>query len=165
MHRCSKTLCVMTAYLILVGVHHASSREPNATDFVSEASRLVGSYKPTSRDHSTQAMANAANAFLESLDDSLRQRAKLALDHPERREWTNLPARTDAGGVRLGECNARQLKAFCELLGNLFSEQGYAKMCNIMLADDQLLKGRSRPGFGTENFSVVIFGEPSPNGP
>jgi len=100
------------------------------------------------------------------LDERLRQRAAIPLDHQERREWTNLPARADAGGVRLGDCNDRQVEALCDLMGTLFSEQGYAKMCNIMIADDQLLKGgRPRTGFGTENFSVVIFGEPSPDGP
>ncbi len=166
MTRTAKPLGVLLAFLSVFSAHDSFAREPNATDFVSEASRIVGSYEPGSRDHSAQAMASSANAFLESLDNQLRQQAALALDHPERREWTNLPARAGAGGVRLGDCSARQVEAFCDLMGTLLSKQGYSKMCNIMLADDQLLKGGvARPGFGTENFSVVIFGEPSPDGP
>ena len=77
-----------------------------------------------------------------------------------------VPPRPDAGGLRLGDCNTDQVKAFCDLLATLFSEQGYAKMRNIMLADDQLLRGgRARPAFGTENFSVVLFGTPSATEP
>ena len=35
-----------------------------------------------------------------------------------------------------------------------------------MLADDQLFEGGNpRPGFGTENFFVVLFGEPSATEP
>ena len=137
-----------------------------AGEFVSEASRIVGTYQPKSRDHTPQAMASAAQAFLESLDDGLRKRAALPLDDQERLEWTNLPARPGAGGIRLGDCNAKQVEALCDLMGTLFSEQGYEKLCNIMLADDQLLKGgRPRSGFGTENFSVVVFGVPSSAGP
>jgi len=156
----------LTAGCLFIGATAASSHGQTASDFVSDASYVVGTYQPTSRDHSPQAMASAANAFLESLDDDLRQRAALALDHQERREWTNLPARAGAGGLRLGDCSDTQVKAFCDLMGTLFSEQGYHKMCSIMLADDQLLRGgRPRPGFGTEEFSVVVFGKPSPNGP
>jgi len=166
MIRSALTLCALVACFALNNVPLSNAREPVATDFVSEASRIVGSYEPNSREHSPQAMASAADAFLDSLDDDLRNRAALALDHPERRQWTNLPARPDAGGVRLGDCNIKQVQAFCDLMGTLFSEQGYAKMCNIMLADDQLLKdGQPRSGFGTENFSVVIFGKPSTEGP
>ena len=39
-------------------------------------------------------------------------------------------------------------------------------MRDIMLADDQLLTGGSpRRGFGTENFSIVVFGQPSESEP
>jgi len=159
-----RTAIALSALIVCASV--ASSYELYALDFVSDASRIIGTYQPKSREHTPQAMASSAQSFLDSLDDQLRRRAEMALDHQERREWTNLPARPDAGGVRLGDCNDRQVEALCDLMGTLFSEQGYAKMCNIMLADDQLLKGgRPRTGFGTENFSIVIFGKPSPSGP
>jgi hypothetical protein len=152
--------------ILIVCALVTSSQAQDASDFVSDASRIIGTYQPKSREHTPQAMAESAQAFLNSLDDTLRQRAAIALDHQERREWTNLPAPPDADGVRLGDCDDRQVKALCDLMGTLFSEQGYAKMCSIMLADDQLLRGgRPRSGFGTENFSVVIFGKPSPSEP
>ena len=153
--------------LSLIAYTEITFAQPAASaKFVSEASEVVGTHQPQSRDHSPQAMTDAANAFLGTLDDAQRERVELPLDHPERRKLTNLPARPDAGGLRLGDCDEQQVAALCDLMATLFSEQGYAKMCHIMLADDQLLKGgQARPGFGTEDFAVVIFGEPSPDAP
>ncbi|MEL7498812.1 MAG: DUF3500 domain-containing protein [Planctomycetota bacterium] len=132
------------------------------SDYVSDASHLVGTYEPTDVKHDAASMTAAAKSFLDSLDKDQRKRAALSLDDRERREWTNLPAPRNAGGVRMGDLNEAQTKLACQLLATLLSDHGYRKMRNIMLADDQLLRGgRARPGFGTENFSLVIFGEPS----
>jgi len=134
--------------------------------FVSDASFVVGTYEPAESDHLTATMAAKANALLESLDDQSKSKMSHAIDSDERREWTNLPARGNTGGVRMGDMNDAQVKAVCDLLAALLSESGYQKMVNIMLADDQLLRnGRPRPGFGIENFSVVIFGTPSADEP
>lgn len=155
------------AVIVLVFFSATSlSQGQSSEDYVSEASRVVGTYEPQSRDHSPQAMAEAAQAFLQTLDAEQRERVSLPLTDPERREWTNLPARADAGGLRLGDCNEEQVEAACDLMASLLSHQGYAKMCSIMLADDQLLEGgRRRQGIGTEDFAVVLFGDPSPEGP
>ncbi len=134
--------------------------------YVSSASKLVGTYEPAKSDHSPKSMAAAADAFLKSLDDAGRRKAQRKLRPAGRREWTNLPARPDADGIRMADLNEDQVKAACDLMGALFSKQGYLKMRNIMLADDQLLpNGRPRRGFGTENFSIVIFGQPDANKP
>lgn len=136
------------------------------SDFVSDASFIVGTYVPSDRSHAPEKTTAAATAFLESLDVKLRAKCVGKLKTPVRREWTNLPAKRDADGVRMAELNETQIELACELMAKLFSEQGYEKMCSIMLADDQLLKGgRPRNGFGTENFSVVIFGTPSATEP
>jgi hypothetical protein len=155
----------LAAFLVIISVA-AAQHLPDRTAYVSEASYLLATYSPASHGHTAHDMAAAAKAFLDTLDENLYKRAALGLDSPERRQWTNLPARRDAGGVRLGECNPTQMKAFCDLMASLFSQQGYEKMRNIMLADDQLLRGgRARPGFGTENFAVVLFGNPSATEP
>ena len=134
--------------------------------YVSDASKIVGTYKPAKSDHSPKAMAAAADAFAKSLNDGQRKKLLSQLKTPVRRQWTNLPARKDADGVRMGDLNEVQIKAACNLMAALFSRQGYNKMRNIMLADDQLLRnGQPRPRFGTENFSLVIFGEPSTTKP
>ena len=181
-----KTISIVTLFAVLgvslvaapgLGQDEPSNNSQNAaskaaqetakrSDFVSEASFVVGTFVPAKRDHSPAAIESAAKAFLDSLSESLGGRAQSQLTTPVRREWTNLPARPNADGVRMGELDSAQVKLACSLMANLFSEQGFNKIRDIMLADDQLLDGgRPRPGFGTENFSVVIFGEPSATKP
>ena len=141
--------------------------EPQRKDFVSDASFAVGAYKyAKDQDHSVATMVKAANAFLNSLDEDTKKIAMHPLDSPERFEWTNLPAKPDAGGVRMGDLTKDQLKLACDLIAATMSKQGFRKMRDIMLADDQLLKnGKPRRGFGTENFSLVIFATPSETEP
>ena len=154
---------IMLCQLLIVGQLNAQDER---SDYVSDASYIVGTYVPATTEHTPDAMTAAAQAFLKSLDSELLDAVTHELASPERREWTNLPARTDAGGVRFGLLNETQTKAACDLMATLFSEQGYAKMRNIMLADDQLVNpDRPRPGFGTGYFSIVIFGEPSADQP
>jgi hypothetical protein len=154
--------------LVLLGVFsftELTGQTLTRNDFVSEASFVVGTFVPDVRDHSPKAIADSATAFLDSLDENLKSKCIGELDDPVRRQWTNLPAKKNADGVRLDELDSAQVTLACKLMANLFSEQGYNKMRDIMLADDQLLEnGKARPGFGTEKFSVVIFGTPSETG-
>lgn len=162
-----KFFLLIVAIWTMVNLDFALSQDAatGRSDFVSDASYIFGTYSPSSRERSATAVAKIANSFLQSLTAEQRERAVHPLDSPERRQWTNLPASPNAGGVRIGDLNEPQIKLACDLLAGLFSEQGYNKMCDIMLADDQLLRGgRPRVGFGTENFSLVIFGEPSETG-
>lgn len=130
--------------------------------FVSDASYIVGTYTPQKSDHSAKSMANRANAFLKTLSAAQKQKVMGSINSEIRRQWTNLPARPDADGIKMSELDEKQSKAACDMMAALFSKQGYDKMVNIMLADDQLLRnGRPRPGFGTDNFAIVIFGKPS----
>ena len=132
--------------------------------FASKASAVVGTYAPAVTDRSAESLAKSAQQFLLLLNDKQREHVLYELDSQERSAWTNLPARGTAGGIRLGDMTEDQVKAVCELLAHVLSPQGYEKMRLIMIADDQLLRnGQSRPGFGTEYFSVVIFGKPSLN--
>ena len=140
----------------------AQSSAPTRSDFVSDASFVVGTFLLDQSDHSPQAMADATNAFLNGLSDEQRRLAQHDLRSPERRAWTNLPARNGAGGVTLGSLSKDQVKLACQMMANLFSDHGFNKLRDIMLADDQLLRGgQRRGGFGTENFAFVVFGKPS----
>ncbi len=133
-----------------------------SSDYVSEASHIVGSYAPKVSGHSGKNMADAANAFVASLDQPQRDKVLEELTSAERQQWTNLPQRSGNGGLALGKCNEKQMRAFCDLMATLLSKKGYQKICDVMLADDQLLEGGNpRPGFGTEDFFVVLFGKPS----
>lgn len=134
--------------------------------FVSDASFIVGTYEPAESDYLPATAAARANALLALLDEEAKGKISHAIDSDERRAWTNLPAKPNAGGIRMGDMNEAQVKAVCDLLATLVSESGYQKFIHVMLADDQLLKnGRARRGFGTENFSIVIFGTPAEDEP
>lgn len=158
--------CFAITVLIASSLSCISAMGQQRSDFVSDASHIIGTFEPAESDHSPQSISERGSAFLKSLNADQRKRVMHAIDSPERREWTNLPAPANAGGIRLGDLNADQVRAACNLMAAMMSEQGYQKMVGIMLADDQLLQGgRPRRGFGTENFSVVIFGEPSTTKP
>ena len=162
----TKLSCLVVSVILVASGTGPLAAQSDRPDYISDASFVVGTHEPASREHTPAAMASAAQALLDSLDDEQRAAVNLSLDDRERREWTNLPARPDAGGLRMGLMSDNQVRAVCDLMGTLLSQSGYAKMRDIMLADDQLVSpGRPRPGFGTEWFSVVVFGEPSETEP
>lgn len=165
----NRTFALIVLSFLVAGQACAQDHPPapgQRADFVSDASFVVGTYAPPQDRHSPEQMSAAGQAFIAALDAKLRARGALALDDPERREWTNLPPQPNAGGVRLGEMNDVQLKATCDLIAALFSRSGYNKFCQIMLGDDQLLSGgRRQQGIGTVDFAVMVFGTPSPSGP
>lgn len=157
---------LLVAVIALVPCHALAHDGHKHSGYVSEASRIVGTYTPKVQSHSAAAMSDAGRVFLASLDESQRGKVVEELTSAERKRWTNLPQRSGNGGLALGKCSEEQMKAFCDFMATLLSKVGYDKMCHVMLADDQLLDdGKPRPGFGTEDFFVVLFGEPSATKP
>lgn len=154
-----------TLSLALLWVSFGTTNLPAQTehgDYVSLQSEVVGTYSPKPSGHTAGDMANAAQAFIDTLTDEQRTLLCHDLSSQERREWTNLPPRPDAAGLRFQELNEAQTRAACDMLATMLSPTGYAKVCGIMLADDQLLnQGRPRPGFGVANFAMLLFGTPS----
>lgn len=157
--------CIVVATVSSSTWAQSSSQQMSAkgerTDYVSDASFWVASYAPEFGKNKPEEMVAAANAFLKTLDDKQLAKVKHKIDSPERRLWTNLPVRAKDGGLRLGAMNQKQVEAVCDLTAGILSQQGYEKVINVMIADDQLLKnGQPRMGFGAENFAFVIFGTP-----
>ncbi len=140
---------------------------PQDESFASLTSQVFGSYSPPIPEQLTPAStAAAANAFLASLDAAQAERARLPLASDERANWTNVPPGADEAGIRLGDLDQEQLERACDLLATVLSAQGYAQTRDILLADDQLLRGgRPRVGFGAENFWLIVFGSPSADSP
>ena len=155
-------------FLSLLGLGTAFSsptHELTADEHPSEASRIWARYSPTDVASSPGTRADAAAAFLASLNDEQRRACALELDDPERGKWTNVPSSSSDGGVRLGDLDAEQQGLACELMARVLSGAGYQKLRDIMLADDRLLRdGKPREGFGTEEYRLVLFGSPAPDG-
>ncbi|MHC4909247.1 MAG: DUF3500 domain-containing protein [Planctomycetota bacterium] len=161
-HARSTPLALFIALAAIPGV----SAQHDRADYVSDASHIVGTYDPGDAEHTPEAMAAAATRLLASFDDVRHRKVAYDLSSDERKDWTNLPARRESGGIPLGECTTDQVRAACALMASIFSRQGFEKMRDIMLADDQLLRdGRARQGFGTEEFAIVVFGTPSATEP
>ncbi len=134
--------------------------------YVSTASFIIGTHRPANTESTPESRGAQAKNFLDKLNDEQRQRATYPLNSPERREWTNLPPRPTDNGLRFRDLTEEQARAACDMFAVIFSELGYQKICHIMLADDQLLtEGRPHSSLGTENFAILIFGEPSATGP
>jgi hypothetical protein len=161
MNRTTLKLCFSFS-LLMVAAGMAQQR----SDYVSDASWVVGAYEPGESEYSVADQVAKTDALIALLDEGQKEKLLHELKSDERQAWTNLPAPRDAGGLRLGEMTEPQIKAACSMLATMLSSQGYKKAVNIMLADDQLLnEGKPRPGFGTENYAFVIFGTPSETEP
>ncbi|MEM9016778.1 MAG: DUF3500 domain-containing protein [Verrucomicrobiota bacterium] len=138
-----------------------------SAEYPSLPSKVLSTYHPEPPENRTpEVMAEAATAFLDSLNEERLSEATLPYDSGEKAIWTNTPPRGPQGGVRLGDLDESQLQRALDLLATVLSPQGYGKARNIPLADDKLLRnGRRRPGFGAEDYWLAIFGTPSPTDP
>jgi hypothetical protein len=133
---------------------------------------------PTS---SSKQMAEAANAFVATLDDKSRGAALFPLDSDERATWSNLPIiMVDPRGLLIEDMNDKQRKATHALLRASMSSQGYAKVAGVMWLDDVLRDIEERSlenesattkdpfrramtnSRSSGNYAVAIFGDPPP---
>ena len=132
-------------------------------------SEVFASAEPAESDRSAKSQVAAANAFISTLSADEKKQLLLPLTHPERQKWTNIPARGDDGGLRLGDLTKVQLESGVAFLSTVLSEKGYLTARNIMLADDLLLNSKERAerrgGFGSANYWIAIFGTPSETEP
>jgi hypothetical protein len=112
----------------------------------------------------------AAEAFLATLDDTLRAKAVFAYaDDAQRANWSNLPTGIyRRAGVRFGDLTSPQREAAMAVLAAALSPRGYQKIVEIVTAD-QVLKesGGNPPGltFGEDEFYLSFVGKPSATAP
>ena len=86
-----------------------------------------------------EAVAAAAQAFLESLDDEQRATATMSIDTNERATWSNLPIiMVRPAGLLIKDMNVEQRRAAHALMRATMSSQGYAKFTGVMLLEDLL---------------------------
>lgn len=81
-------------------------------------------------------MAQAAQKFLNSLDDDLRKKASFEYNSDERENWHFIPK--DRPGVSLKEMSLEQRQAAHDLLQVALSSQGYLKATAVMSLEQVL---------------------------
>lgn len=152
---------VLTTGLVAAALVAAATATQETETQVSLTSATYLAYEPETRT-GIEARVAAAKALFEAVSDEKRAELRFELDDPEWANWTNLPTGEDEPGLRLGDCTEAELRAAFDLLATLLSPTGYARVRDIVLADDRLLRnGRPRTGFGAENFWLCVFGDPS----
>ena len=115
------------------------------------------------------AMAQAATAFLESLDPALRERAVFALnDDEERLRWNFIPTNQfPRNGLPLADMNAAQRRAAHDLLRAALGQGGYMTATTIMDLENILKEIEGEDGRfvrDPELYYFSIFGTPSSSG-
>jgi hypothetical protein len=109
---------------------------------------------------------DAANTFLDTLDDD--QQAEVLLDFTEANAtaWSNLPCgSTCRVGIELSTLSDTQLtaaKAVVEAATGTGSGTGYDQVSQILAADDVL--GETADGYGSGNYYLAFLGTPSTSG-
>lgn len=110
----------------------------------------------------TQALTYVS-AWVETLDESQKQKALLAYDDPERVNWNFIPLPTRKG-LPLMEMTLPQQTAALRALKAALSEAGYEKSTKIMLLEG-VLRQMEGPGSeerrNPEKYYVTIYGKPS----
>ncbi len=114
----------------------------------------------------------AADAFLATLDESQRKQVLYAFDDANQRaRWSNLPASmVPRGGIAFRQMTSPQKAAALKLLASTLSPAGFAKIQQIMEADEVLQQQRGRRGgtvplFGRDVFYISLLGKPSETAP
>ena len=118
----------------------------------------------------TAEVADAANAFLATLDDSVRSEVQYEFSNNlARQTWSNYPAtQVPREGVSMDSLTDEQRDAAQTMLQAALSDAGQEQDENIRAADDYLnsLGGDGADGFGSMiDYFVAVYGEPSENEP
>lgn len=109
----------------------------------------------------------AAKAFIESLNDEQKSKARFAFEAPNRLEWSNLPMeQVTRQGLWLNDIADSQKLHVHKLLRSVLSEVGYQKVMFIIQYDEDIktrLTASNSPiaqRYGHEKYWVSIFGDP-----
>lgn len=108
------------------------------------------------------AMADAAKAFLASLDPGKRAKANLPFNSDERLNWHFIPR--ERQGVSLKEMTPGEREVAGALLKSSLSAMGYDKIETIRRLEEVLFAQSKNPVRDTELFFFTVFGEPAPKG-
>ena len=128
-------------------------------------SLLLTASAPAHEGHSaiSEEVVTAANAFLDSLDSDLRQKATFKFDDPVRTDWHFIPK--ERLGVMFKEMTLEQRRAGHEFMRSVLSNKGYLKAVAVMSLERVLRELESdRPDAAErrdeEKYWFAVFGEP-----
>ena len=117
-----------------------------------------------SRMHTPGIMAEAAKAFLASLDPEQRARATFQFQDDERFDWHYIPK--ERKGLPFKDMTAEQKHLAHALLSAGLSQRGYIKAVSIMSLDEvlRILEHGTGPVRDPERYFFSVFGEPAETG-
>ncbi|MCK5469114.1 MAG: DUF3500 domain-containing protein [Cyclobacteriaceae bacterium] len=124
-----------------------------------------GMFELHSTDVTTEPVRKAASAFLESLDDDQREKARFSIDDDEWRKWMNQHFYVRQG-VGFDEMTEKQRRAALDLMSASLSAKGLKLSKNIMKLNHTL--GEINDNFqeyGEWLYWITIMGEPSETEP
>jgi len=108
-------------------------------------------------------LAEAASAFLATLEPAQRTKVQLAFDSDERFNWFYIPK--DREGLPLKQMAPAQQKAALHLIETGLSQKGYSKAEAIRALDLVLAEIEKDPvRRDPEKYYLTVFGDPSPTG-
>ena len=111
----------------------------------------------------TAEMAEAANAFLTSLDDKQTAKAAFPFKTQQRENWGFVPRKRK--GLPLTELNEKQITLVRNLLKTALSDPGLKKVDAVMALETFLGEIEKRPDFrNPKAYFTSIFGKPSATG-
>ena len=145
------------------GEHGGESGEHSGGRELGEARESSGALESgggTSQD----AVAAAAQVFLEGLSEEQRAEAMYAFDDPKRSNWSNLPAEMSRrNGVRIGDLDAAQQAALHNFLTTALSPKGYDMAMGTVGAEDALREALWARilRWSSDNYFLAFFGEPA----
>lgn len=114
----------------------------------------------------TEAIREAAAAFLDSLDTPTRTRVSFPFESNEWRSWFNPHFNAYRHGVMLEELPSARRNRFLDLLRVTLSPRGYNQARDIMHLNQMLAEVTGRTDdFGEWPYFVSFFGQPSVDAP
>lgn len=105
-------------------------------------------------------MANAANLFLNSLEESQSEKVSFKFDDPLRKDWQFIPM--ERKGLGMKEMKRDQRLLAISLVQSALSHRGFSTAMNVMALEEVLHQMENQsPKRDPEKYHLFFFGKPS----
>lgn len=115
----------------------------------------------------TARVAEAANAFLSTLNDDQRTKVQFEFkDKAQRARWSNLPlSMAERRGLLMGDLTREQRAAALRVLAAALSPMGYEKIKGVVESNEALRGNNANSPSGRDKFVIAFLGKPSATSP